>query len=76
MKKPIAHYLFRPVDDTWVDVLSDEKLILADVLSRYNIVIDDRTQFARLYDYDQRIIIWYRAYGCMKVDITIDPMEA
>lgn len=45
--------------------------ILADFLSNRGIVIDDRAQFARLYDYDLNECIWYRAYGSQKITITI-----
>lgn len=75
MKKPLFSFVFRPVNDTWVDVTGKEPVVLADVLQSYDILIDDRTQFARLYDYERRLIIWYRAYGALKITIDIWEME-
>lgn len=75
MTKPLEHYTFRPIDGIWVDVLGKEPLILADVLMSYDMLIDDRTQFARMYDYERGIIIWYRAYGALKIEITIFKMD-
>lgn len=75
MTKPLFSYVFRPVYDTWIDVKGSEPVVLADVLQSYNILIDDRTQFARLYYYKRGIIIWYRAYGALKITIDIWEME-
>ena len=71
MRMPLFSYVFRPVNDTWVDVKGSEPVVLADVLQSFDILIDDRTQFARLYDYRRGLIIWYRAYGALKITIDI-----
>lgn len=68
MVKPKLFLVFRPVEGRW---LSAEGTLLADFLSGRGMVIDDRTQFARLYDYDECECIVYRAYGCQKITITI-----
>lgn len=67
MTKPLQEIIFRPVDGLWV---SADGVVLADFLALYEICVDDRTQFARLYDYDRMISIWYRAEAG-KVQITI-----
>lgn len=74
MTKPLESYIFRPIEGIWVDVLGKDQVILADVLMSYDILIDDRTQFARMYDYERGIIIWYRAHA-MKIEITIFKMD-
>lgn len=74
MKKPIESFIFRPINGIWTDVRGKEPVILADVLMSYDILVDDRTQFMRLYDYDRGIIIWYRSHA-MKVEITIFEMS-
>lgn len=68
MEKPKEYYVFRPTDGRWQ---SAEGIVLADFLSQRGIVMDDRTQFARLYDYEAYECIWYRAYGALKITITI-----
>lgn len=73
MKKPKLHLVFRPVNGQWT---SAEGMILSDFLAERGIVIDDRTQFARLYDYDVYECIYYRAYGSQKVTITIWEIDA
>lgn len=62
MQKPICEYRFHLVDGLWRDV-KGEGAILADVLSLYDIIIDDRCKFARIYDYDRAICFWYRVDG-------------
>lgn len=74
MKKPRESFIFRPIDGIWVDVLGKDQIILADVLMSYDILIDDRTQFARLYDYEKGIAIWYRAHA-LKIELTIFDLE-
>lgn len=74
MTKPIESYIFHPINGVWTDVLGKEHLILADVLMSYDILVDDRTQFMRLYDYDRGIIIWYKSHA-MVVEITIFNMD-
>lgn len=68
MVKPKLNLVFRLVDGLWQ---SAEGIILAEFLAERGIVMDDRTQFARLYDYDANECTWYRAYGCQKITITI-----
>ena len=46
-------------------------VVLAEFMAERGIVMDDRTQFARMYDYDAHECIIYRAYGSQKVTITI-----
>lgn len=68
MVKPKLNLVFRLVDGLWQ---SAEGIILAEFLAERGIVMDDRTQFARLYDYDVNECTWYRAYGSQKITITI-----
>lgn len=68
MIKPKLNLVFRLVDGLWQ---SAEGMILAEFLAERGIVMDDRTQFARLYDYDVNECIYYRAYGSQKITITI-----
>lgn len=72
MTKPKLYLVFRPVDGLWQ---SAEGIVLADCLAERGITIDDRTHFARLYDYDANECILYRAYGCQKITITIRDLE-
>lgn len=67
MRKPLQDISFFLMGKTWQDV---NGVVLADFLSLYDIVIDDRTQFARLYDYERMISIYIRAQAG-KVQITI-----
>lgn len=67
MIKPLQDIIFRPVDGMWQDA---EGNIMADVLASYDIIVDDRTQFARLYDYERMLRIYYRA-SAGKVTLTI-----
>lgn len=67
MAKPLQEVSFFPMDDVWQDA---EGHVLADFLASYDIIVDDRTEFARLKDYQRRLSIWYRA-GAGKVRITI-----
>lgn len=67
------HYVFRPTEGIWQNA---EGEVLADVLAEYGLTIDDRTQFARIYDYEQMLCFWYRAYGAMKVTLTIYNLPA
>lgn len=68
MTKPICEYIFHPAPGMWTDVSTGE--VLADVLSEYGIIVDDRTQFARLYDYERHVCFWYRAYA-HKITLTL-----
>lgn len=68
MTKPKLFVVFRPAEGMWY---SADGIILADFLAERGMVIDDRCQFARLYDYDTNECIWYRACGTQKITITI-----
>lgn len=67
MAKPIQKLIFRQVNGIWTDTRENAG-VLADFLAANNLLIDDRTQFARIYDYDERIEYIYRASAGM-VDI-------
>ena len=67
MHKPLQDIRFRPVDGIWQDA---EGHVLADVLASYDIILDDRTQFARLYDYERELVIYFRA-AALKATLTI-----
>lgn len=67
MTKPNHKLIFRPIDGIWTDTRENAG-ILADFLTANNLLIDDRTQFARIYDYDEGIEYIYRASAGM-VDI-------
>lgn len=68
MTKPISKMIFREIGGTWQDASTGR--VLADVLSEYGIIVDDRCQFARLYDYSLDICIYYRASaGKVTIDI-------
>lgn len=62
MTKPIREYRFREINGIWRDVRGDSE-ILADVLAQYSIIVDDRCQFARIYDYERHICFYYRVDG-------------
>lgn len=68
MANPIKELIFRDVDGMWRDCSNGA--ILADVLSEYNLLIDDRTQFARIYDYERGVCFWYRA-SAGKIKLTL-----
>lgn len=68
MTKPISEMIFREIGGKWTDASTGR--VLADVFAEYDILIDDRCQFARLYDYSREICIYYRA-SAGKVTITI-----
>lgn len=70
MTKPIKEYVFRPIDGQWKDVAGSGE-ILADVLTHFDILIDDRAQFVRLIDYERGCSFWYRAYNQAKITLTI-----
>lgn len=68
MSKPKKYLVFRLTDGLW---RSAEGIVLADFLAERGIVLDDRVTFARLSDYERYEEIWYRAYGALKITITI-----
>lgn len=63
MVKPLKDYEFRLIGGVFRDIKYQEQELLTDVLSKYDIIVDDRTQFARLYDYEREIVIYYRSHG-------------
>ena len=67
-----SHQVFRPVAGIWSDA---EGHVLADVLAEYGLTIDERTRFARIYDYETMQCFWYRAYGAYKIMLTIYPIR-
>ena len=69
MRKPIHDYIFRPIDGQWIET-KENAGVLADFLLERGILIDDRTAFARLYDYDEGLCYYYRATAG-KIMITI-----
>lgn len=73
MLKNKIKYTFRSINGLWrrVDSQEPQPLILADFLKEHEIIVDDRTQFTRLYDYEKNICIEYRANNLAKVVITI-----
>ena len=68
MTKPLHEMIFRPIDGIWRDCSTGA--VLADVLSEYELVIDDRAEFIRFRDYQRNVSIWYRA-SAGKISITI-----
>lgn len=73
MNKNVKYYgVFRPVNGIWMDA---NGTVLADFLADRGMTIDDRTEFARLKDYESMEYIWYRAYGAQKITITIYQLE-
>lgn len=68
MGKPKLYLVFRHVEGMW---LSADDILLADFLAGRGLVIDDRTEFARIKDYESHEYIFYRAYGALKITITI-----
>lgn len=67
MAKPIQTLIFRPINGIWTDTRENAGT-LADFLTAYDLLIDDRMQFARFYDYDEGIEFLYRA-SAGKVEI-------
>lgn len=72
MTKPLKDLIFRPIDGQWTDVKENAGL-LADYLSERSLLVDDRTQFARIYDYEEGVLYYYRACAG-KVQITEWPL--
>lgn len=74
MTKPIAEHIFRLVNGIWTDVKGNAGT-LADYLGERDLLVDDKTQFARIYDYAANICYYYRANGgAVKiVEWRIDP---
>lgn len=72
--EPLLDLTFRNLGGAWCEI-HDLNLLLSDVLSKYDILFDERTQFARLYDYDRNVVFWIRAYTMAKVTITLWPID-
>lgn len=68
MRHALKEYVFHNWSGKWTDASTNE--VLADVLAKYEIIVDDRTQFARLYDYERGVSFWYRAYSG-KITLTL-----
>lgn len=68
MKKPLHSYRFRQINGIWQDT-TENAGTLAGFLAARNLLIDDRTRFARIHDYDEGMCYWYRVDGGQ---ITID----
>lgn len=60
MTKPLHYLVFRPINGIWTDTRENAGT-LADFLADHSLIIDDRTQFARIYDYDEGVCYHYRA---------------
>ena len=67
-------YVFRYIGGLWRDTALDAG-ILSDVLSQWEIELDYRTQFARLYDYERGLVFTYRAYSGAKITLTITKLQ-
>lgn len=59
----LKNYDFRLIDGMWRDVLNHEQKTLAQVLQEYGLLVDDRAQFCRLYDFDLELEFKYRAHA-------------
>lgn len=68
MAKPLKEMIFRCIEGIWQDASTQR--VLADVLEEYDILVDDRCEFARIKDYARNVSIWYRA-SAGKVTLTI-----
>lgn len=66
MKK--IHYEFRPIEGVWRNISGDSE-ILANFLEREGIIIDDRTRYARIVDYEQECTFLYRHYDALRITI-------
>lgn len=75
MVQPLKTYVFRPINDVWVDVKGDGEL-LADILLRYDLVIDDKCEFARFKVLEYNLEIWYRVRGAMCISIDVWELDS
>lgn len=73
MTKPLKQIIFVPANGVWQDVAGDSGT-LADTLARYDIILDDKTEFARIRDYENNLYILIKC-GAMKVTMTIWQMR-
>ena len=69
MAKPIHSYRFHAIEGMWRD--GNTGIILADLLLMYDLLIDDKCEFARMKDYERNISIWYRrpSNGLITIEI-------
>lgn len=74
MNKPLHYYQFRFIGGMWRDVAGNGG-VLADILARWELEIDYRTQFARIKDLDQGLEFTFRAWTCAKIELTITKLE-
>lgn len=71
MTKPSKTLTFIPIQGIWKEVSAgDSARMLSDVLEDMNLQIDEKTEFARIIDYEQGLRIWYRAKA-LKITIEI-----
>ena len=62
MSTLLHSYQFRQINGIWQEVRENAG-ILADFLAVNNLQIDDRTEHARIRDYDEGVYYWYRVWG-------------
>lgn len=64
--------IFRPIQGVWQDV-AGESGTLADTLKRFEIIVDDKLQYGRFYQYEKNTVteIRYRVENTEKITITI-----
>lgn len=75
MSKPLHSFRFIQINGIWTDTRENAG-VLADFLAVRNLLIDDRTQFARIYDYDEGIKYLYRASaGMVTIELWAIPAE-
>lgn len=67
--KPLCEMIFKKVQGVWRNVAGDSA-ILADVLTAFELQIDDRCEFARIKDHDNNLEIYYRRNGG-KITLTL-----
>lgn len=60
---------FRPMQGIWRATSGDSDT-LANYLQRFNLIVDDKAQFIRFYDRENKRVIYYRA-DALKITLTI-----
>ena len=63
--KPLCKMTFRNVGGMWrrVDSREPQPPTLAEVLKEFDLQIDDRTEFARIKDYENQLEFKFLQYG-------------
>lgn len=61
MVKPLKQFKFYHIGGTWRDIATEDQPTLADVLAQYDLIVDDKCEFARFRDYERGHSVWYRA---------------